>query len=385
MPLTIMTVCTSHAWGGMEMTMVQTSTWLRARGHTVVPVCGPGTPIEEHLRAGGFNPLLADLWGKFHPRESWRLGREIAARGVEVVHCDWSHDLFTLVPALMRSSHVPLILHKHVGVLTGKRLWVHHALYHRVDRVIAISEVIRTNFIAMHPIIPAKVMTIHNGVDPARFHADEATRACARAELGFVRDHLVAGIVGRVTPAKGHAQFLDMAGRLSKEFPEARFLIVGEATRGEDAESSAILARIDAEGLTGRVIVTGFRRDVPALLTAMDVFVFPSHAEAFGLALIEAMATGLPTVSSNCDGVLDIVVEGETGLMVPPRDSAALTAAVRSLLADPERRDQMGQAGRERVLEKFSDTSMYRTIEDLYAEAIGARRPDRDDGSDRRP
>ena len=100
MPLTILTVCTSRAWGGMEMSMVQTCANLRARGHAVVPVCGPLTVTDERLRGHGFAPVTANLWSKVHPHQAWRLSRLMRDRGVQVVHCDWSRDLFTLVPAL---------------------------------------------------------------------------------------------------------------------------------------------------------------------------------------------------------------------------------------------------------------------------------------------
>ncbi|MBK7672419.1 MAG: glycosyltransferase family 4 protein [bacterium] len=373
MPLTILTACTSRAWGGMEMSLVQTSVRLRARGHAVVPLCAPGSPIEERLRAEGFAPETADLWGKVHPRHAWRLSRLIGRRKIDLVHCDWSRDLFTLVPALALHRRVPLVLHKHVGVLAGKRLWVHYALYRRVDHVIAISDVIHGNFIAMHPIDPRKVVTIHNGIDPGRFRPDPATRVRLRAELGYADDDLVVGIVGRVTPSKGHREFLEMAARLAGTHPRARFLVVGEATRGEEDEGRAILDGIATAGLAERVKVTGFRPDVPDLLAAMDVFAFPSHNEAFGLALIEAMATGLPTVSADCDGVLDIVEEGITGLMVPPRDGERLAVATARLLEDAGLRARMGAAGRARVLAHFTAERMAKDLERLYADAVARR------------
>lgn len=373
MPLKILTVCTSRAWGGMEMSLVQTSVRLRARGHQVVPLCAPGSPIEERLRAEGFAPETADLWGKVHPRQAWRLSRLMARHRIDLVHCDWSRDLFTLVPALAAHRRVPLVLHKHVGVLTPKKLWVHYGLYRRVDRVIAISEVIHRNFVAMHPIDPAKVVTIHNGIDPGRFRPDAAARARVRAELGYRDDHLVVGIVGRVTPSKGHREFVEMAALLSGRFPQARFLVVGEATRGEEEEGRAIVDALSSGPVADLITVTGFRRDVPDLLAAMDVFAFPSHNEAFGLALIEAMATGLPTVSSDCDGVLDIVVEGQTGLMVAPKDGARLANATARLLEDEALRTRLGQAGRARVLEKFTEERMAAAMERLYAEALAGR------------
>ncbi|MBM4130816.1 glycosyltransferase family 4 protein [bacterium] len=371
--LTVLTACTSRAWGGMEMSLVQTSARLRARGHRVVPLCAPGSPAESRLRAEGFAPQTADLWGKIHPRQAWLLSRLVTRRGIDLVHCDWSRDLFTLVPALLPHRRVPLVLHKHVGVLAPKRLWVHHGLYARVDRVVAISDVIHRNVVAMHPLDQRKVVTIHNGVDPERFRPDPAARARVRAELGYTDDDVVVGIVGRVTRAKGHPEFLEMAGRLAPLHPRARFLVVGEATRGEEQEGQALLDGIPAAGLGDVVRVTGFRGDIPQLLAAMDVFAFPSHNEAFGLALVEAMAAGLPTVSSDCDGVPDIVVEGVTGLMVPAKDGAALAAATARLLGDGGLRAALGRAGRARVLERFTAERFTADLERLYEEALAAR------------
>jgi glycosyltransferase involved in cell wall biosynthesis len=373
MPMTILKICTSRAWGGMEMSAVASCTRLRRRGHAVLPVCGPDSPIHERLVAGGFEPLVANLWGKVHPLQARRLGAAIRDRRVDIVHCDWSRDLFTVVPALGGAPWVPLVLHKHVGVIRPKRLPVHVWLYRRVDHVIAISEVIRHNFVAMHPIAPEKVSVLHHGVDLARFRRDPSWRERVRAELGAAADMLLVGIVGRVTPAKGHLEFLEMARRLAAEDPRVRFVIAGEATRGEEAEGRAILERIEACGLRDRVIVTGFRDDVPELLNALDLFVFPSRAEAFGLALVEAMAVGLPTVSTDCDGVVDIVVAGETGLMVPPRDPERLAAAVRSLLADPGRRRRMGEAGADRVRHRFSEERMDADLEILYTRLVAER------------
>ncbi|MFO7654888.1 MAG: glycosyltransferase family 4 protein [Candidatus Krumholzibacteriia bacterium] len=374
MAWTILKLCTSRAWGGMEMSMATSCERLRGRGHEVVPVCAPDSPIAERLAARDFQALPFDLRGKFHPRLAWRLGNLILARGVHLVHCDWSHDLFSAVPALARAPRVPLVLQKHVGVIRPKRLPVHVWLYRRVDHTIAISDVIRRNFVAMHPVGAERVSMLHHGVDPDRFTPVPSVRARVRRELGVQDDEVLVGIVGRVTPAKGHPEFLAMARRLVADGLPVRFVVVGEPTRGEELEGQAILASIAEHGLQDRVILTGFRDDVPDLLNAMDVFAFPSHAEAFGMALVEAMAAGLPAVSSDCDGVVDIVVQGETGFMVPPRDAAALTAAVQRLVENPGLRRELGAAARRRVLEHFTQEGYERRLEELYGSLIARRR-----------
>jgi glycosyltransferase involved in cell wall biosynthesis len=157
-----------------------------------------------------------------------------------------------------------------------------------------------------------------------------------------------------------------MARRLAHEIPHARYVLVGKASRDETGEAQMILDKIREWRLEKIVLPLGFRRDTPRLLDAMDIFVFPSHAEAFGLVLIEAMAMAKPVISSNCDGVLDIVRDSETGLLTPPRDVEALCRAARTLAQNPALRLQMGNLGREHVLKFFALERMLEAFESIY-------------------
>ena len=370
----ILKVCASTAWGGLEISMVQTALGLRERGHEVFPVCVPGSPIEERLRAAGLPPLLSNIWGKFHPLQAWRLARYIRRHRIDLVHTDHSRDLFTLVPALRLAGGVPLVMHKHIGTSGPKKLFVHHYMYHRVDFVIAISEVIRANLLATHPLREDQVGIIHHGIDVGRFQPDPAARARLRAELGVADHECLVGTVGRLQEPKGHLDFMEVARRVLPGHPDTRFVIVGTATAGAEEEAAAIEQAATAPELGGRVIMAGFRTDVPDLLGAMDLFLFPSYAEAFGLVIIEAMAMHLPVVAYGCDGVPDIVADRGTGLLVPLHDRDALTGAVAELLNDPERRLALGRAGRARVEAKFTDEHFYGQLEDLYGRLIAQHR-----------
>ena len=300
----ILKVCASRAWGGMEMSMVLTAAKLRERGHAVFPVCQPDSPIEENLRGAGFEPLICDIWGKFHPDKVWQLTRFVRRQGIDLIHTDSSRDLFTLVPVRQLSGRLPLVMQKHVGTSGPKNLVVHHYMYPRVDFVIAISEVIRANVLATHPLREDQVGIVHAGIDLGRFTPDPAARARVRAELKVPDTASLVGIIGRLQKEKGHFDFIEVAQRVSVDHPDTRFVVVGAPTEGweEEAATSEQTAR-DA-GLGERLILAGFRRDVPDLLDAMDIFLFPSHAEAYGLVVVEAMAMGLPVVAYGCDGVL---------------------------------------------------------------------------------
>lgn len=368
--VTIMQICASPSWGGMEMHAGFLSTHLAKRGYKIIPVCYPGSPLERDLQERGFIPLRIRLGGYCHPFGAQKLAQWLDENGVDLVHSHYSRDLWTIVPALQRRERTPLVLTKHIGTQKPKRDWLHRAIYRRVAHVVAISEVIRRNLLDTHPLRPEQVSVVHHGVDLSEFTPETIDREAVRRELGLAPEHLVLGIIGRVQVSKGYLEFLAMARQISSEIPQARFLLVGEASRGEASEAEAILAKISEWQLESVVRHLGFRRDIPRLLAAMDIFVFPSHAEAFGLALIEALAMAKPVVASNCDGVLDIVSDRQTGLLVPPRQVEALRQAVLALAHNPALRFELGRRGREHVLKFFALDRMLNAIESIYHTAL---------------
>lgn len=362
----ILKMCTNRAWGGMEAHMVATSAGLRERGHDVHTACYTDSRIHRELAARDFEPLPLDLWGKLHPLGLLRLARYIRREAIELVHCDFSRDLFTVVPALKLTHRPPLVLQKHVGVWSPKNLPVHTYLYRNVDAVVAISGCIRDNVIANHPVAPERVSVIHPGTDMDRFQTDSASRDRIRREFGLAADDLLIGTIGRLSFAKGHREFLSMAGRIAEEFPRARFVLVGEATWGEDEQADIIHRQADDLALGDRLFFTGYRDDVPDVLSAMDLFVFPTYNEAFGMVIVEAMAAGVAVVTAGTDGVLDIVTNSETGRLIDPRDVDELTQVTAELLQDAALRARLAQRGRDHVRATFTEDQMYRKLESLY-------------------
>jgi glycosyltransferase involved in cell wall biosynthesis len=188
-----------------------------------------------------------------------------------------------------------------------------------------------------------------------------------RKQFGFAEDDVVIGFVGRFSPGKGHEDLLHAAASLRDDGLTFRVLVTGEASYGEERYEDSIREMCRSLGLGAIVIFAGFRSDIPHVMGSFDILAFPSHAESFGLVLIEAMAMELPVVSTNCDGVLDIVVDGGTGLYVHPRNPTELAAALKRLIRDPLLRAKMGKAGRQRVLQLFDQTKQIDTLENLYS------------------
>lgn len=204
-----------------------------------------------------------------------------------------------------------------------------------------------------------RVRTIPNAIEPPSLPTPEE-RTRTRAELGLGADVTIIGTVGRAAPQKGWADLVHAAGRVSGERDDVRFVLIGP---GDTARIAELARRLDA---ADKVILAGTRDDVPQLYAAMDIYVQPSLWEGLSYALLDAMGRGVPVVAAHIPGNDDVVKDGVTGLLAPPRDPAALSEAILSLLGDAELRAELGGAARELVLREHSLADFVRSIEDLY-------------------
>lgn len=216
----------------------------------------------------------------------------------------------------------------------------------------------------------SKVRIVRNGTDLTRFRFSPLPprNPHLAGELGVQPGEPVVGIVGVMRPEKDHPTFLHAARLVLDRVPRARFLLVGPPP-GE-------LGRLAEElGIAERVTFTGERSDVPQLLSMFDVFALTSYAECFPMAVLEAMAVGRPTVCTSVGGVPEIVDDGVTGYLVPPRDPVALAERLVALLEDPERAAEMGRAARARVEAEFTIEHSVRNAERALEETAAGGAP----------
>ncbi|HTY58225.1 MAG TPA: glycosyltransferase family 4 protein [Bacteroidota bacterium] len=367
-PIPVLQTCFSRSWGGLEIQALEVTSRLGKRGYPVTLACCTGSRLASEAKAAGLRVIEFDVSGYFHPRALWSLSRYIGSASPKIIHCQHSKDLSIVVPAADISGSRPrILLSKRVGSYVSKRDLFHRYTYSRVALVLAISEVIHRNVIATTPMPPERVVTLHDAIDADEYSPAKGNRARVRGEFGYAGENIVIGFVGRFSPGKGHEELLQAAAEILPARPDVRFLVAGEASAGEESYEREIRHMCTSLGLDGAVRFAGFRRDVPEVMSSFDILAFPSHAESFGVVLIEAMAMELPVVSTNCDGVVDIVVEGETGLYVHPRASRELAAALLQLIDDPTMRRRFGVAGRRRVLELFDRRQQIDRLEKIYA------------------
>ncbi len=237
-----------------------------------------------------------------------------------------------------------------------------------VDQYIAVSEANRRYLIEEKGLPPQKVVVIHNGSDLRRFSPQHRGPAGQRQSLGFKNDDPILVVIGRLEPQKGHRVLLEALPAIRQQFPDVRVVCVGEGALRGDLERQA-----DESGLGDSVRFVGQQSNVQDWLALADVTVLPSFYEGLPLAAIESLAIGRPMVASAVDGTPEIVVDGQTGLTVPPGDPVQLARAISRLLGDPALREKLVAAGRDWVLERFGEERQVQRTEALYQLALARR------------
>lgn len=311
-------------------------------------------------------PPVVRRWAGFG-REARRLARVIRRHPVDVFHtqntgCEESPVAARLagVPRVIGTFHVDTTYDLH-----RERSGPSHRLMEVVsnqclDVGIAVSHETGRDWVRRTRLPASRLTTIHNGIDPDHFRRRQS-RAEARSQLGLPTDALIVGGLGRLDEAKGFEFLVTAAAELRAEFPRLVVAIAGSGPQREYLEAEA-----ERRGVADRVRFLGFQADVQPVLDALDVFAMPSRCEALPYALLEAMATELPAVAAAVGGIPEVIVPGETGFVVPPRDASALAAALRKLLTDEALRTRTGVAGRERVVRHFHERDMVRKTIELY-------------------
>jgi glycosyltransferase involved in cell wall biosynthesis len=238
------------------------------------------------------------------------------------------------------------------------------SLRHTHVKVIAPSRSGLAHAEAVGRIQADRLVVLHNGVDLETFTPDASSRARVREELGIAVGSPLLITVAVLRSGKGINDLVSAMSEILESIPDAMALIVGDGD-----ELSALQRLAEETGVADRVVFTGSRDDVAALLSASDVFVLPTHEDLLPTVVAEAMASGLPVVATNVGGLPDMVVEDVTGILYPAGDIPALTRACAGLLDDRLRREALGRAGRFVAQEKFDIRKHVEALQRLYVES----------------
>jgi len=272
-----------------------------------------------------------------------------------------------------RISRVPIVVNSLQNCYyyeTWSQKVVDRLAFSLASHAVSCSEAVRKFHVQYKRYPPRKISTIYNAVDTAKFRPAE-DKSHLRTLLGIRSDAMVIGITGGLIKQKGHEYLLEAAADLHGKNGNIEYVFVGDGPLRSDLEAKAA-----SLGLKDHVFFLGVRRDVGALIQGFDIFTLPSLWEGFGIAIAEAMASGVPVVATSVDGIRELVDDGSTGILVPPGDPIALGIALSDLAGDPLQRKAMGAAGRTRIIEQFSLSAMVSAYEKLYSQLLDGTLPD---------
>jgi glycosyltransferase involved in cell wall biosynthesis len=350
---------TARTWRGGQNQVLLTVLGLRALGHRSMLVAHAAGELRQRAREGlELVPLAPKT--EMDLSAAWRLSRLIKQLRPDVVHAHDPHGVAMAALALSMSTQLdkpPLVAARRVDFhIKGNALsrWK----YRQVDCFICASDAVRRMVVADG--VPAvRAVTVHEGIDLG--HVEAAPAANLHAELWLPHQAPIVGNVAALVPHKGQRHLIEAAALVVTRVPDARFVIAGEGEL-----RPALERQIKDHHLEKHVFLTGFRPDVLSVHKGFDIFVMSSVTEGLGTSLLDAMACAKPVVATTAGGMPEVVVDGTTGLLVPPRDQEAMADGIVRLLTDGSARRAMGAAGQARVREHFSAERMVQETLEIY-------------------
>ena len=356
---------TARTWRGGQNQVLLTVNGLREIGHRAALVAHPDGELRRRA-AEGLELIPLAPRSEMDLSAAWRLARVVKRLQPEIVHAHDAHAVAMAslalslgasaarVPALVASRRVDF----HLRGNSFSR-WKHR----QVDCFIAASEAIRHMLVA-DGVSPDRTVTVHEGIDVD--HVRAAPPVDVHAALWLPHHAPVVGNVAALVPHKGQRHLIEAARLVIRQMPDVRFVILGE---GELRD--ALERQVREYHLEKHVLLPGFRADVLGCMKSFDLFVMSSVTEGLGTALLDAMACSRPIVATRAGGIPEVVEDGVTGTLVPPRDHAAMAQAILALLEDEAMRRQMGEAGLARVNARFTVERMVAETAAVYARVAG--------------
>lgn len=348
-----------HLYGG-ALQVLKLMEGLDAYGIQNVLACAKGSEIAKQALPFAY-VVPVRMGGDGDPAMALRIASLVRRERPDLIHLHSRRGADVWGGVAARLMGVPCILTRRVD--NPEKPWVVSVKYRLFDHVISISEGIRSVLLA-EGLKSSQVSTVRSAVDVTPWTISEEPQA-VRAEFGLPKDALLIGMVAQLIRRKGHRHLLDALPAVIARHPQAYVIMFGRGPLEDELRQE-----IQARGLDDRVIMAGFRNDLPRWLGGIDVLCHPADMEGLGIALLQAASAGIPVVASRAGGMPEAVLDGETGLLVPPGDHEALGRALSTVLSSRPLRQQLGLAGRKRMQREFSISEMVHGNYTRYLDCI---------------
>jgi glycosyltransferase involved in cell wall biosynthesis len=367
----ILHISSVRTFGGGERHLIDLTRGLKDRGHEIFVALRPTNEWQERFDflppANIFHASIRNSFGVFSAQ---RIARFISEKNIEIIHAHAARDYIpaSLVCRLTKNSKFVLTRH----VLFPLKPF-HRFTLTNLSRAIAVSSAVAET---LRPVVPPrKIEIIPNGINTANFTDEE--RGARRAEFRALHEippaARVVGTIGELKELKGQRDFILAANEIAARHEQAFFVIVGKDHTINQQFRRELKRMVKVFNLENRFLWLDWVEDMPALLAGFDLFVSASHSESFGLAILEAMASGTPIVATQTEGAKELLRNDESALLVPVKEPVKLAAAVEDLLTDFEKRRNFSEKAKSFAKKQFSLDRMVDRTETLYKEILQSR------------
>ncbi|HDZ27709.1 hypothetical protein LCGC14_1018820 [marine sediment metagenome] len=357
-------------WRGGQRQSLFLAKELKRKGLPFFFIVQPESPLHQKACEAELPVLPFKMRNEFDLPAILRLAWAMKRKKCLLVHF---HDAHSAAVGSVAASlaKVPFrIITRRVDFPLKKNYFSRRKYIKNIDVIIAISEGVK-KVLVEGGVDPENVEVISSGIDFSSFEEDSSaltSKDYLHREFSFAVDDYLVGIVAHLADHKGHQYLIQATKILKQQAPKIKTIIVGEGPLSMELDRQA--KELDVEDI---IFFLGFRKDIPKILSSLDLFVLSSHLEGMGSSILDAMASRLPVVATKVGGIPEVVINGETGLLVPPRNPSALARAILMLYSDKTLASRLGQKGYELVHRKFSAEAMADKVVRLY-EKVGLRK-----------
>lgn len=364
MRLNLLFINTITIYGGGEVWMINAMKEFIRRGYNVNLICRPDAKILYYAEKNNIDVIKLKMRGDFDPITILNLIAILRKKKIDVILTNMDKELRLSGIAALFTGVKAVICRKGIDYPLKNKLRYRFTYNKLASATVANSQATKKTMLKNAPWLNQnRIYVIYNGIDPQPFSTENTNDI--RTELGISQESPLIGFVGRLNVQKGMIYILQAFEQVLKEIPTAQLLIAGEGDLEEE-----ILNTAKEKGMQNNISLIGFRDDIPNIMRTIDLLILPSVWEGFGIVLIEAMAAEKPCVTTNISSMPEIVIDGKTGYVVPPKDADKLSDAIINLIRDPLKSKKMGSEGKKVVRAKFTLQKMIDQYEQLFSEYI---------------
>ncbi len=362
----------SDGWGGQEIRVLLEARLLNEAGHDAIIACRPCSELYKRALDSSVETIPLNIKGPLDIRSALRLRHIIRDRGIDIINTHSSHDSWVGLIASWLTLPPVFVRTRHLSVPVKRRFL--NFIYTMPDAIITTSKTIRDMLVSELGIEEENVVSIPTGVDIRRFNI-AVNKGQIKDSLGIGGRAPVITTVGVLRSWKGHRVIIDAVKDIIDHYPEALFLFVGDGP-----QRSSIEGLISEKGLGEYVRLMGYRDDIPEILSASDLLLHPSLSyEGVPQSVLQAMATKVPVVATDVGGIVDVLIDGETGILIKPGSPDEIVRGIRGCLDNRDRALRMTERARLLVEKEYTLEVMMDRILKLYNDLINKKRRTEDD------